>query len=190
MKAPLNEPALKRAQTAVITRRHTKKSGAQQASPARGSLSIAQALLYGSVAGFVATSVKTICELIAPPRAPGVESPLANLLNSASVAATGGPLTESAKTVAEPTVHFAFGIGAAAVYAVVSQKLPVLRAGRGALFGFLFWLGFHEIGLPLFGFSPTPAQMSLWEQGNELVTHIVYGMVVEQVLRTVARKLA
>ncbi len=153
-------------------------------------LTIGQSLLYGVIGGLVATGVKTICELIAPPRPPGVESPLGNMLNAASLAATGEPMSESVKPFAEPAVHFIFGAVAAGVYAVVAQKLPVLRAGRGALFGFLFWLGAHEIGLPLFGFSPTPAQMSWWEQGNELVTHVIYGVVVESVLRGLARKLA
>lgn len=156
----------------------------------RDALGFGQALFYGAIAGIVGTGIKTICELIAPPRPAGVESPLANMITAASVAATGAPLSESVKMIAEPAVHFAFGTGTAAAYAVLSTKLPVLRAGRGALFGFLFWVGFHETGLPLFGFSPTPAAMSLWEQGNELVTHVIYGVVVEQVLRGFARKFA
>ncbi len=131
MKTSLHEQARKQPTTAVISRRPTSTSRAQQALPPLERLSVAQGLLYGALAGLVGTGVKTIAELIAPPRAPGVESPLANVLNSASVAATGGPLSESVKTIAEPTVHFVFGIGTAAVYAVVSQKVPVLRAGRG-----------------------------------------------------------
>jgi len=153
-------------------------------------LSLGKALFYGFVGGVVATGVKTLCELIAPPRPPGVESPLANMLNATSIAATGDPISESLKALAEPSVHFIFGAVTAAVYAAVSQKFPALRAGCGALFGFLFWLGAHEIGLPLAGFSPSPAEMSWWEQGNELVTHVIYGVVVESVLRGLARKLA
>lgn len=38
------------------------------------------------------------------------------------------------------------------------------------------------------GLSPTPAQMTLWEQGNELVTHIVFGVVLEFVRRALVRK--
>lgn len=154
------------------------------------SLRPGQAFLYGLVAGLVASGVKSVCELISAPRPPGVMSPLGNMINSTSELVSGAAMTESARSITEPVVHFGFGAVAAGVYVVVSERFPILRAGCGSLFGFLFWLGLHETFLPLAGFSPSPAQMSFWEQGNELVSHIFYGVTVELVRRWMTRKLA
>ncbi len=97
-------------------------------------------------------------------------------------------MSASLRSITEPVVHFGFGAITAAVYVVVSERLPFLRMGCGALFGFLFWLGFHEVLLPLMGFSASPAHLSLWEQGNELVSHIFYGVAVELIRRFLASK--
>lgn len=153
-------------------------------------LSVGQALLYGVAAGVVATGIKTICELIAPPRLPGELSPLGKMIDYGSVLATGEPMTESARKLTEPFVHFGFGAASAAVYVVVSERFPILRAGCGSLFGVLFWLGVHEIFLPLAGFSASPAVMTVREQGNEFVSHILFGVTVELVRRGLTRKLA
>lgn len=159
-------------------------------SPSRRPLTLGKAFGFGLVAGLVGTGMKTLCEVISPPRPPGVESPLGNAINAVSRGLTGHPLQDSLKSVAEPVVHFGFGAVAAAIYVIISERFPLLRTGCGALFGFLFWLGLHEIALPLMGFSPSPAQMSLWEQGNELVSHIIFGVAVELVRRGLSRKFA
>ncbi|MDQ3119197.1 MAG: DUF1440 domain-containing protein [Verrucomicrobiota bacterium] len=151
-------------------------------------IGLVKVIAIGFIGGLVASGVKSLCELIAPPRAPGVQSPLGNALDAMAMGLTGEAMPEAAKAIAEPAMHFLFGAGAGAVYAVLARKLPLATAGYGALFGFVFWLLLHEIALPLMGLSPTPAQMTLWEQGNELVTHIVFGVVLEFVRRTLVRK--
>lgn len=156
--------------------------------PIKGSLG--KALAIGFVAGLAATVVKTICEKISPPRPPGVPSPLGNALDAASMGLTGHPMTEEAKAIAEPMVHFLFGASAGAVYALIERKVPPVRAGYGILFGLSFWLFAHEITLPLMGLSPTPAQMTAWEQGNEFVSHGIFGLALEFVRRFLARKWA
>jgi putative membrane protein len=134
-----------------------------------GTTRLINTLWAGALSGLLATIVKTVCELIAPPRAKGVESPLGITLHKLGVYAS----------YAEPTVHLLFGTVVAVGYALLAERVRWVTAGCGALFGFAFWLVAHEIALPLMGLSPTPAQMSLWEQGNELVTHVIYGVVVE-----------
>ncbi len=165
-------------------------SSVQPPSSSRHPLSLGKAIVFGLVAGLVASGVKTICELISPPRLPRALSPLGKMIDYASVLATGEPMTQSARSITEPFVHFGFGAVVAAVYVVVSERFPILRAGCGALFGVLFWLGLHEIFLPLAGFSASPAGMTFWEQGNEFVSHIFFGVTVELVRRGLARKLA
>lgn len=150
---------------------------------------MAKAIAVGIVAGVAATAVKTLCEAISPPRAPGVNSPLLNGLDIVSVKMTGVQLLEMVKPVAEKTLHWFFGVSAGCVYAVLAEKFSLIRAGRGLLFGVAFWVGLHEIALPLMGWSLTPAKMTLWEQGNELVSHCFYGLTLELVRRGLRSKL-
>ncbi len=157
--------------------------------PRRDPIGTGKAIVIGLIAGLVASGVKTICELISPPRLPGDLSPLGKMIDYASVVATGEPMAESARKLTEPFVHFGFGAAAAAVYVVVSERFPILRAGCGSLFGVLFWLSVHEILLPLAGFSASPAMMTFREQGNEFVSHIIFGVTVELVRRGLTRKL-
>lgn len=153
-------------------------------------IGIAQTFLIGLAAGFLATAVKTLCETISPPRAPGMPSPLGNAIDAVAMLATGHPLPEATKHWAEPVVHFLFGMGAGLVYALLVRKIPLVRLGYGALYGIGFWLFAHEITLPLMHLSPTPAQMTLWEQGNEFVSHIFFGVSLEFARRFAVRKLA
>lgn len=153
-------------------------------------IGLGKMIIVGLVAGLVATGVKTLCEIVSPPRPPGVPSPLGNALDAASIGLTGHPIPEATKSFAEPAVHFLFGMAAGVAYVALARKIPVLRAGYGALFGFSFWLLAHEIALPLMDLSPTPAQMTLWEQGNELVSHIIFGATLEFVRRLGLRKWA
>ncbi|MEP7071428.1 MAG: DUF1440 domain-containing protein [Verrucomicrobiota bacterium] len=154
------------------------------------SLNPGKAIVYGLIAGLVGTGIKTICELISPPRPAGVSSPLGRMIDAGSVLVSREPMSQSLRAVTEPIVHFGFGAASAGVYVVVSERSPLLRAGCGTLFGFLFWLGLHEAFLPLAGFSPSPFQMTSWEQGNELVSHVFFGCTVELVRRGLTRQLA
>ncbi len=147
-------------------------------------------ILIGLAAGFAATAIKTVCELISPPRAPGVPSPLGNAINAVAMGLTGHPLPEETLKVAEPVVHFIFGMGAGAVYALLVKKIPLTRLAYGTVFGIGFWVVAHEIVLPLMGLSSTAAQMTLWEQGNEFVSHILFGVALEFTRRFGVRKLA
>ncbi len=146
--------------------------------------------LLGLGAGLFATAVKTLCEIISPPRAPGVPSPLGNAIDAVAMGLTGHPLAQETMKVAEPVVHFLFGMAAGGVYAVLVRKIPLVKAGYGAVYGIGFWLVAHEIVLPLMHLSPTPAQMTLWEQGNEFVSHIFFGLALEFARRFGVRKLA
>lgn len=158
--------------------------------PDSSAISAGKTILIGLAAGLLATGVKTLCEIISPPRGPHVPSPLGNAIDAVSANLTGQRVSEGTMHLAEPTVHFLFGMGAGGVYALLADKIPLVRAGYGTLFGFSFWLLAHEIALPLMGLSPTPAQMTFWEQGNELISHLVFGAALEFFRRLGVRKLA
>ena len=144
-------------------------------------------LVAALVAGLAGTAVKTVCELISAPRAPGVPSPLLTMIQWASNALTGHGVAEHLAPTYEKITHWIFGATVGAGYCLVAEKRPIVRLGYGAAFGVGFWLVLHEIFLPLVGFSPSPVQMTLWEQGNELVSHALYGMGVELTRRLLRR---
>lgn len=136
-------------------------------------------LLAGLLAGLAGTAVKTVCELISAPRAPGVPSPLLNMIQSVSHGLTGHGVAESLAPTLEKSVHWFFGTSTGIAYCLIAERRPMVRLGYGAAFGVAFWAVLHEVLLPLAGFSPSPLHMTLWEQGNELVSHALYGMGVE-----------
>ncbi len=148
------------------------------------------AIIAGLIGGLAATGVKTLCEIVSPPRAPGVESPLGKALGIVSVQMTGHDVPEAIKPIAEKAVHWFFGTLAGGVYGAVAEKFPAITAGYGSLFGFSFWVVVHEIALPLMGCSPSPALMTWTEQGNEMVSHVLFGVTLEFVRRNLRRKLA
>lgn len=146
---------------------------------------LGKVILSGLIAGLAATGAKTLCEVISPPRPPGVPSPLGNALDAVSISLRGMP--DRTKAVSEPAVHFLFGTLAGGAYAGIERHVPQIGAGYGALFGVSFWLLVHEGVLPWMGLSPTPARMTVREQRNELVSHMVFGVVLESVRRAFLR---
>ncbi len=155
--------------------------------PVASRLTVRNVLIAGLLAGLAGTAVKTVCELISAPRAPGVPSPLLNMIQWGWHAATGHGVADRLAPTLEKGAHWVFGTATGAAYCLVAEKRPLVRLGYGAAFGVAFWLVLHEVLLPLAGFSPSPAQMTLWEQGNELVSHAFYGMGVELMRRFLRR---
>lgn len=151
-------------------------------------IGLGKVLVTGLVGGLVATGAKSLCEVISPPRLPGVQSPLGTALDAVSHRRRGMPAPT--KAWSEPAVHFLFGALAGGAYAGIERNMPGIGAGHGAFFGVSFWLLVHEGALPWLGLSPTPAKLTVREQRNELVSHVVFGMVLESVRRALLRKLA
>ncbi len=69
-------------------------------------VSLVKVIFIGVAGGLVASGVKSLCELIAPPRAPCVQSPLGNALDAVSIAVTGEAMPEGAKSIGERALHF------------------------------------------------------------------------------------
>ena len=148
-----------------------------------------KAAVAGLVGGVVGTAAKTVCEIISPPRPPGTLSPLGNGINAISNFFAGHVPTEAHLKTSEMLSHWGFGVGTGIAYALIAEVLPVATLGWGLAFGAVFWVVAHETVLPLIGWSPSPLSMSLWEQGNEFVSHLVYGVAVELTRRVVRRGL-
>ena len=98
--------------------------------------------------------------------------------------ATGQPLTEAQKDAAGPIVHYLFGAVAGALYGAAAEVKPETTAAFGLPFGASVWMSADEIGMPLLGVSDPPTELPLSRHASALGSHLVFGLTVEAVRRT------
>lgn len=153
---------------------------------------LAAGLLGGLVASWVmsqfqaAVPQKKFRQLLGePPRADGAPSDPATVRTAEAV--TRGvfdhKLTEDEKEVAGPLVHFAFGGTIGALYGVLAEVQPEVKAGFGSLMGTAVWVGADNGMLPLLGLAEWPAHYPASTHLYALSSHLVYGLAAEGVRR-------
>ena len=94
---------------------------------------------------------------------------------------------EDEKPIADEAVHHAFGGINGAIYGVLADLLPPLRAANGMLFGAGLWLGTDELmlwGLPV---SKAPIERPTSTRLYALASYLVYGLALETVRRAIRR---
>jgi putative membrane protein len=96
-------------------------------------------------------------------------------------------LTKGEKEAAGTAVHYAFGVGTAALYGAAAELAPALTAGAGLPFGAAVWLAADEGLVPLLGLSKTPTEYPLSTHAYSLASHFVYGLTTEVVRRAVRK---
>lgn len=86
--------------------------------------------------------------------------------------------------------HRALAYGYPVFYAVLTRRVPLARAGGGALGGAALFAAFHGSTLPALGVQASPSELPrawwVWEGGS----HVAYGVAVDfvvDVLRRVTR---
>ena len=97
----------------------------------------------------------------------------------------GRHLSAPEKRCAAAAVHYVVGGLAATGYAAAVRALPRVQAGSGAVFGMAFWLLGDELLMPRTGLTARPSAYSPLMHLNSLGEHLVYGITVERVRRTV-----
>ena len=112
---------------------------------------------------------------------PEHKDPAHVLASRASVALGGAPIPQG--HVAGLAVHYAIGIAPAMLYGVMREPVPAVTAGRGLVFGLAVALVEDEIANPALGFAAAPQRYPWQAHARSLVAHVVYGLVVEAVLR-------
>jgi uncharacterized membrane protein YagU involved in acid resistance len=144
-------------------------------------------LIRGAVAGGIATWVMDLTttgmlqgqspevnhrEEQARPNGKGAVTNLVDRLQ----AAFDVQLDDAARSAVETGIHFGLGIVPGAIYALLRDRVPLLGAGRGMLYGVLLWAVNDEIlntRLGLAGeFGAYPAET----HGRGLVGHLVLGV--------------
>ncbi len=149
--------------------------------------SLAKGLVAGLIGGLVATAAKTFAERMFPPRTHGEPEPPAVLADQVSEH-LDHPLTSQQNAFATEGIHWAFGAVAGAAYGALAEFYPAATAKDGASFGVALGSLMHEGALPALRLSADPEDQTMRERASEFSTHVVYGVVAENV-RRVVRKL-
>jgi putative membrane protein len=100
---------------------------------------------------------------------------------------TGRKLSRSEKAKGGQVVHFAFGAGMGALYGLLAENFSPLTMGAGAFFGMAVYAGAHTLAVPALGLAPGPLENGPAQEGAELATHLVYGLVTDTVRRVLTK---
>jgi Protein of unknown function (DUF1440) len=84
-------------------------------------------------------------------------------------------------------IHWATGIGAGAVYAVLRRRLRFLGSTGGTAFGTAFWAFLDEGVVPALGLTPGPNAFPWQTHARGLVGHLTFGTVTDGTLRLLDR---
>lgn len=133
-------------------------------------------LLAGAISGLMSTWFKFGWDAFWPPREAGRLPPTEVLTTMFTHHA--GTITES--HLVSFIFCIVFGIG----YAILIKRFRAIALGKGLLFGFLTWLGAHEIAMPLLGLTPPAWQLTANEQVSEMFGHALWGMAVAAFYKT------
>ena len=139
--------------------------------------SLCKGLLAGAIAGLAGGLTKAAAESIYPPRVEGQVSPPVLLTQRAA----GRSLRSGEKKLAEHSVHFVFSGVIGALYGAAAEWWPGVTAGSGAVFALALLAGTHESALPALDLVEPPHKQPMQEQLSETLTHLVFGVTLEQV---------
>ena len=107
------------------------------------------------------------------------------LANAIAVGLFDHELTEQEKDVGGTALHYAMGVTTAALYGVVAEVVPEIRAGAGLPFGAFIWLSVDEGIMPAAGLSKSATEYPLSIHAYALSSHLVFGLTTELVRRVV-----
>ena len=145
--------------------------------------SIAKGIAAGLVAGLVGVAAKTLAERMFPPRVVGGPEPPQALAEKVA----GHELAPVAKAATADGIHWTFGALTGAAYGALAEFYPAATAKEGASFGVALETLTHESALPTLGISLPVGSQSTRERVSEMTSHVVFGLTVEFVRRTVRR---
>lgn len=101
----------------------------------------------------------------------------------------GRRLTRDESRKAAPIVHYAFASAVGSAYGVTAEYAPQVKKFAGVPFGAALFLGADEVALPALKLSRGPREYPLSAHLYGLSSHLVYGLTIETVRRTVRRLL-
>lgn len=151
--------------------------------------SLAKGMLAGLVGGVVATAAKTLVERIYPPHPQDQTEPEHVVSQQISEGLTGQSLSPRAEAIAGESIQWAFGALAGAAYGALAEFYPAATSKDGASFGVALGSLVDQGALPALGASAPEEEQSLRERTSNFSSHVVYGIVTENVRRFVRKLL-
>jgi putative membrane protein len=145
--------------------------------------SFAKGLAAGLIGGLIGVVAKTLAERMFPPRTQGEPDPREALAQKAA----GHALAPATKATAAEGIHWTFGAATGAAYGALAEFYPAATAKEGAAFGMALESLTHEKALPALGISLPVGDQTTRERVSELTSHVVFGLTVEFVRRTVRK---
>lgn len=99
-----------------------------------------------------------------------------------TAATVGLHLSEARRRQVGSAIHWALGVGAGSVYALLRRRLPAADAGAGMAFGAAFWLIVDEGANWALGVTPRPSAFPWQTHARGLAGHLVFGVAARAVL--------
>src|SRR3954471_9004982 len=108
-----------------------------------------------------------------PPQALGTADRYASVLLGSAVYRTvvGRDPDRDVQPWIGSAMHYAFSAGIGAAYVLAVRKAPVLRGGRGLLYGALVWSVADETVMPALGVSRGPRSLDRRGHAHPLLAH-------------------
>jgi putative membrane protein len=143
--------------------------------------------LVGAAGGLVGAaamgpSYRVVAKLM-PKSSPPAEDATEKVADAVATKFTGRKLGRIKKKMGGQIVHLAFGASMGALYGLLAERLPAIRAGGGVLLGTSLYLGAHGVTVPALGLAPGPVESGPAQESPEFAAHLVYGFVTETVRR-------
>jgi putative membrane protein len=92
-------------------------------------------------------------------------------------------LTDRELNLARDLLHYAFGIGAGAVYGLLAERNRNITRIYGLYFAALLLIGGEEIATPALGLLPPPHKLPAAAHFAMASSHVVYGITLEATRR-------
>lgn len=97
--------------------------------------------------------------------------------------AIGADITDEQREKLGSVVHWALGIGAGAVYAVLRRRFDGVGRAAGLGFGTAFWAAVDEGLVPALGLTKGPGSFPWQTHARGLAGHVSFGAVADGTLR-------
>jgi hypothetical protein len=98
-------------------------------------------------------------------------------------AVTGSEPDSDARSWLGSAAHYGFAATVGASYGLMRERMPLMRAGYGTLYGTAVWIVADETIMPALHLSRGPRQLPAGLHAYALAGHWVYGLTLEFVSR-------
>lgn len=112
---------------------------------------------------------------------PNGKSSIDNLLDLIEARA-GMPVSDDVRPMVLQGLHYALGVGPGALYGVLRDRVPLLAAGRGLVFGAVLWALNDEYLNTALGLAAPPDAYPASTHLRGLIGHLALGATIDTAL--------